>query len=547
VLIYQASSIKRTVTHLVMIITTLLVSVACVIYGYAYYENVQRSQLKRTDHIASIIGRTMVPRILYQEPEAAKNWLESMSLSSMVEHVHLYRTNAETDSLSFFASYYRQGSAPIPVLFDRVRELTTPQLKERYIEFAKPIELDNRILGYVYIRTSRAEIDLAQSLSFQLGIAATLGSLIIAWLMSLWLRRRITHPLNEMVDTIQAIALERNYNVRLSGSKLQELDRLAQAANTLLTRMQQHIKRQTQAEHQASELNTELERQVNQRTTELRESNRELFQALETAHQYQRELVEAEKMSSLGTMVAGMAHEVNTPLGLAITSTSILQDKLVALEAKFKDKKLTSSDFVRYMESFRENIDLVNRNINRTADLMSSFQQLSMDQFSDEERHINVAKFCAEVLQSVQSRHAELEHIKVNIIGPDRLDIRTLPGPFGQIISQLVQNAIQHAFSQVEQPEIWLEFALEIDAEVTPAQTRLFFTYRDNGAGIPSDLGRRVFDPFVTSKRGHGATGLGLHLVYNLVSQVLGGHIAWIESVESGTVFEIRFPVDTTE
>ncbi len=543
-IIYQANSIQRTVTHLVMIITTLLVVLTCLIFGNAYSNNVERAQLKRTQHIANFIGRTMTPRLLYQESEAAQSWLNIMALSTMVEHVHLYRADTETDSLSFFASFYRQGSAPIPVLFNRVKQLKQPQLAERYIEYAAPIELDNQLLGYVYIRTSRAEIDHAQQLSLILGLSATFGSLIIAWLMSLWLRKRITQPLNEIVDGIQAIALERNYDIRLPSSSLQELDSLAQASNTLLTRMQQHIERQEQAEQQASQLNTELERQVNQRTTELRESNRELFQALESAHQYQRELVEAEKMSSLGNMVAGMAHEVNTPLGLAITSTSILQDKLEALEAKFKEKKLTSAEFSRYIESFQENLALVNRNINRTADLMSSFQQLSMDQFSDEERTIEVTPFCDDVLQSIRSRHRPLDAVKVHIEDPDQLKIRTRPGPLGQVIAQLIQNSLQHAFNQVGDPQIWLCFSLEVAPNTAEQQPRLRLTYKDNGEGIPSDFGRRVFDPFVTTKRGHGAAGLGLHLVYNLVSQVLGGQISWVENTELGTVFEITLPIE---
>src|SRR5690606_29474686 len=190
---------------------------------------------------------------------------------------------------------------------------------------------------------------------------------------------------------------------------------------------------------------------------------------------------------------------------------------------------------------------LISRNITRTADLISNFSKLSMDQFSDESRAIHLAKFWDDVAQSLHNRHRELETIQLTAEVPEQLVITTIPGPLNQVISQLVQNALQHAFVNTKKPAIHFSFKLLTDGSEDDPRSELEMTYQDNGDGIPEELLKSVFDPFVTSKRGHGAAGLGLHLVYNLVAQVLHGHIELQSSPTEGTRFTITFPVRRTK
>jgi signal transduction histidine kinase len=538
----KVSSIKRSVTSLVILITTISVTLACLVLSYNFIADTHQRLLRQSEQVNRFIAENATSYMVYNQAEAAERWLQSLRHSPLIQHVHLYRYDPNTEALGFFASYYAEREAPIPVRFDRVKNITEARFSTNYVESAVPLYVQNTLQGYVYLRTSRAALDEAKWYAAAISGVIITASFILSWLMSLWLRRVITQPLDEMVESIQQIARDKNYDRTLHEFELQELDRVADAFNALLSRIQQHIRRQEQAEREASELNAELELQVKQRTQKLYESNQELHQALETAHQYQSELVQAEKMSSLAKLVSGVAHEVNTPVGLAVTSTSILQDNLQLLKQKFADKKLTSQEFQRYMSGFEENLALISRNIKRTADLISNFSKLSMDQFSDDDRSLHLIKFWDEIAQSLYNRHPELTSVALSCQVADDLIISTRPGPLNQVISQLVQNALQHAFSNTAKPMIQFSFSFIPQSENSESGD-LQMTYEDNGDGIPDDLIKSVFDPFVTSKRSHGAAGLGLHLVYNLVVQVLQGHIELESQPHQGTRFKVVFPV----
>lgn len=539
---FKVSSIKRSVTSLVILITTISVALACVVLSFNFILDTHQRILRQTDEVASFVANNANAFMVYNQADSAERWLKSFQASPLIRHIHLYRHDPNSESLSFFASYYAEQEAPIPVRFERAKTIHQARFTDNYVETAQPLMVEDSLQGYVYIRTSRADFDQAQVFSLAISAAITTASLILSWLMSLWLRRIITQPLDEMVESIQDIARDKQYDTALHEFELQELDRVANAFNSLLSRIQQHIKRQEQAERQASDLNAELELQVKQRTQMLFESNQELQQALASAHQYQNELVQAEKMQSLAKLVSGVAHEVNTPVGLAVTSTSILQDNLLLLKQKFAEKKLTSQEFQRYMTSFDENLALISRNIKRTADLISNFSKLSMDQFSDEDRPVTLTKFWDELVQNLSSRHPELSSVALSAQIPDELTVSIRPGPLHQVIMQLVQNALQHAFTNTTKPAIHFDF--KFSGRVDDAdQGELELTYSDNGDGIPEDLIKVVFDPFVTTKRSHGAAGLGLHLVYNLVVHALQGQISLVSPTTQGTQFHIRLPV----
>lgn len=539
---FKVSSIKRSVTSLVILITTISVALACVVLSFNFILDTHQRLLRQTDDVASFVADNANAFMVYNQADSAERWLKSFKSSPAIKHIHLYRHDPNSDSLSFFASYYAEKEAPIPVRFERAKELSEARFTDNYVETARPLMVEDSLQGYVYIRTSRAAYDQAQVFSLAISAAITTASLILSWLMSLWLRRIITQPLDEMVESIQDIARDKQYDTALHEFELQELDRVANAFNSLLSRIQQHIKRQEQAERQASDLNAELELQVKQRTQMLFESNQELQQALASAHQYQNELVQAEKMQSLAKLVSGVAHEVNTPVGLAVTSTSILQDNLQLLKQKFAEKKLTSQEFQRYMTSFDENLALISRNIKRTADLISNFSKLSMDQFSDEDRPVILSKFWDEAVQNINSRYPGLAKVALSAEIPEELTVSIRPGPLHQVIMQLVQNALQHAFANTDKPAIHFDFKFNSSPDDIE-QGELELTYSDNGDGIPDDLVKVVFDPFVTTKRSHGAAGLGLHLVYNLVVHALQGQINLVSPTEQGTQFQIKLPV----
>src|SRR5690606_25955825 len=276
---FKVSSIKRNVTSLVILITTISVALACVVLSFNFILDTHQRILRQTDEVANFVATNANTLMVYNQADSAERWLKSFKASPLITHIHLYRYDSNKESLSFFASYYAEKEAPIPVRFERAKTLNQARFTDNYVETAQPLMVEDSLQGYVYIRTSRADFDQAQIFSLAISAAITTASLILSWLMSLWLRRIITQPLDEMVENIQDIARDKQNDATLHEFELQELDRVAIAFNSLLRRIQKHIKRQEQAERQASDLNAELELQVKQRTQMLFESNQELQQA----------------------------------------------------------------------------------------------------------------------------------------------------------------------------------------------------------------------------------------------------------------------------
>lgn len=536
------TSIKRSVSIIVTSTTTLLVSLACLLVSTILIQDVEQRLLERTEQFTRLIAISGSRSIVFDGARDPTEWLSNLSETKYIDHVHLYQLGESSATMRYFGSYNRESLAPIPARFERVESLLGARLAERYIEAAWPVSIDDRVVGYVYLRASRDDIDNLVWLCVVVSLLTILSSMAFAWLITLRLRRYLMRPIDNLVESLQEVARDKDYSMRLPEASLHELERLSSSFNTMLERIQQHIRRQELAEQQASQLNTELERQVTQRTAALRDANQELLNTLEKLHQYQRQLVEAEKMSSLSDMVAGIAHEVNTPVGLAITSTSILQDKLDSMRAKFAERQITSQQFEDFLQATDENLQLISRNIKRTADLITRFGQLAMDQFAEDPREFELNSFVTDVVASLHNRFPQLDAHRIEVECPTDVMICSRPGPLTQILMQLVQNSLQHAFAERDNGLIHIQFEV-IPAKLDDQSSQLKITYSDNGEGIPEQIGRRIFDPFVTSKRGLGATGLGLHLVYNLVNQLLDGHIEYETQLNAGTTFLIEFPL----
>lgn len=527
------SSISRAVTVLLVGSVGFFVGLtALLLVTLQYQQTVQRVSAKTSD-LTAIIGALAAEHLLTDSHEQLSRDIAQFGYAELLQHIHIYRVDGSSGATSYFTSFNATAIAAIPIRTAQVHDLVGVRLTERYYEAAEPIYLADRLLGYVYVRASRQSTDAALHNGIFLAVVITSCALLLAYLLALRLRRYITTPVNQLVDSVNTIAGSKDYGLRIGRAKLMELDSLTKAFDLILGRIQQHIQRQHIAEQQASQLNAELEGQVSERTEALKIANRELIKTLETLHQYQQELVEAKKMSALGDMVAGVAHEMNTPVGLVITSSSIMQDSLANLAEKFSQKTMTSNDFQRFLESSHENLALLERNIQLTADLVTRFQQLSMDQFAEPSRDFDMATFCDDVVAALHSRFSQLKQFPLRLQCPRPLWVNSRPGPLNQIINQLVHNSLQHGFEHRQSGHIDIAIALDSDSGV------LQIDYRDDGEGMSEQLLDKVFEPFTTSKRSSGATGLGLHFVYNLVRQVLKGSIEISSEPNRGTNVKI--------
>jgi PAS domain S-box-containing protein len=281
------------------------------------------------------------------------------------------------------------------------------------------------------------------------------------------------------------------------------------------------------AEHAQHILNVELEQRVETRTTELSE-------ALQTLKRTQSELVQSEKLASLGSMVAGIAHELNTPVGNALMVASALQDQRAQFETGL-DGGLSRSHLNHFLLSLNESADILNRNLRRTADLINSFKQVAVDQTSEQRRCFNLHEVAQEVVVTMSPTLRKTSHQLINQV-PEGILLDSYPGPLEQVLMNLTNNALRHAFEGRQNGRILLQANLLPDNWV-----RILF--QDDGAGISEQNLQKIFDPFFTTKLGQGGSGLGLSIAYNIVTAMLGGRIEVTSAVGKGTQFTIEIPL----
>jgi signal transduction histidine kinase len=288
------------------------------------------------------------------------------------------------------------------------------------------------------------------------------------------------------------------------------------------------------SKQEVSELNKTLEKRVLDRTKELEGSNKSLKEALEKLQLTQNQLVQSEKMVALGGLVAGVSHEINTPVGVSVTAASHLQEKTKEITSLFTSSAMKKSDLERYLNLTNEGTEVILSNLARASELIKSFKQVAVDQSSEGKRKFNVREYIFQVLLSLKPKLKKTNiHIGVNC--DDKLEIESYPGALSQIITNLIMNSLVHAFEEGE------EGAIIFDVE--KQDKNLIFTYSDNGKGISKDIIGKIFDPFFTTKRGKGGTGLGLNIVYNIITQTLEGTIECESEVGIGTIFKIIIPI----
>jgi len=258
----------------------------------------------------------------------------------------------------------------------------------------------------------------------------------------------------------------------------------------------------------------------------------ELTETLAELKKTQKQLVESEKMASLGSLVTGVAHEINTPVGIIITAASNLADRQKAILEKFQTNKMKKSDLESFMDYTGKAGNLILSNSQRTGELVKSFKKVSVDQSTEEKRQFKIRNYIQDVLVSLEPKFKG-KKIDVNIRCDEFLVWNSFPGIFAQIITNLVINSLVHAFKKSDGGEIGFL--------ISTSETRLNIEYYDTGEGMNSDTLQRIFDPFFTTNKQTG-TGLGMHIIYNLVTQKLLGNIVVESKPGDGAHFKMNFP-----
>jgi signal transduction histidine kinase len=266
----------------------------------------------------------------------------------------------------------------------------------------------------------------------------------------------------------------------------------------------------------------------------LEQKNQDLNQVIEQLKATQEELIQKEKMASLGGLVAGIAHEINTPLGICVTGVSHLQEEYKIIKQSVDNNTLTETKLMDFFEDIEDVLAILSTNTKRGASLVNSFKQVAVDQSSNELRDINMQQYIDEILLSLRPA-LKKTNITIDVECDSALTTNVNAGAISQIFSNLILNSVNHGFEENDKGLVLIE--------VYEKNGSIIIRYRDDGRGIDDDAIKLLFEPFYTTKRGEGGSGLGTHLVYNLVTGSLKGKITVKSQVGKGLAYLIKFPI----
>jgi signal transduction histidine kinase len=253
-------------------------------------------------------------------------------------------------------------------------------------------------------------------------------------------------------------------------------------------------------------------------------------------------LTEQAKMASLGQLVAGISHEVNTPLGVAILANSVATNHAQTILEKVEAGKLSKSMLVSLSEDIVAGNESVQHNLHRAAELISSFKQVSIDKNIDHMAGVDLSFSLEALIKSLQPE-TEKHKILLQIDCPHTCIVRTWPSDITQVASNIIMNSLVHGFPEGHQGN----GRAKITVELTQLEDVISLVIADNGIGMSEAVVKNIFDPFFTTKRGSGGTGLGLNIVYNIVKEKLEGELEVESEVGMGSQFRVKFKAEQLE
>lgn len=313
-------------------------------------------------------------------------------------------------------------------------------------------------------------------------------------------------------------ALENCYNQMLSQLKISPIQ------------LRQQLNYAQEKEQLAMRYSEQLQTLVDNRTQELQDAMHQLKEA-------QSQLVETEKQASLGKLVAGIAHEINTPIGVCVTAASNLHEESNLLQELYDEGKLSESQLLEFIDLCGESSDIILKNNERASKLIQSFKQVAVDQSSDELRQFQFKEYIDEILLSLRPKLKRVPHV-INIECEPHISCTSYPGAISQILTNLIMNSLLHAFEPEQKGQI--------NINVTQEGNTTCLHFQDDGIGLDVEGEKNLFDPFYTTKRNEGGSGLGAHLVYNLVNRKLGGEVQITTAPGAGLSYFIHFPSQHT-
>lgn len=496
--------------------STLAIIIASgVLFSYVWLK-MQDDILENLNAMGEAIARNSTAAISFQDAQSATETLSAMNAKPEITLACLYVSGQD----EVFAHYMAGGGGSCPAKAPGEDH----EFTDDYIHLSIPVLLDGERLGNLYIERNLTDLNATTELYLKVAILVMLVCILISIVLSTLLQRLITGPILALLETANKVSLNKDYSLRAKKRGNDEVGRLIDGFNAMLSEIEiRNV--------DLDKAHGELEQQVQAAES----ANAELQETLGRLQKTQEQLVNTEKMASLGGLVAGIAHEINTPVGVGVTAASTLLANTDDMATNYESGTLTNSGLKKYVGSARQSTEIILTNLNRAAELIQSFKQVAVDQSSSELRQFQLAEYIHEILLSLRPKLKKTQ-IDVVVDCDPAIVIKSYPGAFSQIITNLVMNTLAHAYQPGESGEVKIEARCQ--------DGRLYIDFSDDGCGIPKEHQGKIFDPFFTTKRGQGGSGLGMHIVYNLVSQQLGGRLSLSSEPGVGTRFTIDIPAE---
>lgn len=399
--------------------------------------------------------------------------------------------------------------------------------------------------------------------------------LIILFLMAF--RKLLTDPLYQLTEQIENLQLDEleGQHIEIETEEHNELKVMEHSFNNLIDKVVQYRKELERTQNKLivsneklDQHNIQLEQDVARKTSNLsqammelqqqkyelekqkivltdevdlrRSTEKELITKQAESQRYidelklaQERLVGTEKMAALGGLVAGITHDINTPIGIGVTAVSFLEERLNKLESAYAEKTLSPKALEEFINEAKQSTSLLTTNLDRASDLIASFKQIAVDQASEAVRTINFKDYVNEVIRSLHPKLKKTSHT-INLQCPDDLVLNLPAGAISQIFTNLIVNSLIHGFEGKDNGVM--------DINITSDETNLSINYKDNGNGVTAEQLEKLFNPFFTTKRDEGGSGLGTHIMFNLVKQTLSGSIEATSEPGQGLHYFIQFP-----
>lgn len=446
----------------------------------------------------SVLGAALVQPLWLADPQSAGGLIQSVMANPDVVAI-----DVEDASLGTFLA----ESKPLQTSDELVRQVF-PISKDGSTIGTLTVTMTTRhVRGHLLLQSAK----VAFALAFQLML--TLAILFVVF------NRRLFRPVQALVDALRRMA---GGDLRSRVQGFGHGDELCALANGM-DDMRGQLARTLE---DVRALNAELEQRVIDRTQDLQSALADLERA-------QGEIERNERMAALGAMVAGISHELNTPIGNALTVSSTLVDRVQRFQ-QVADTRLTRTQLQAFMDTSSEASALVQRNLEKAAQLIASFKQVAVDRTAAHRREFDLETVVQEVLLTLTAVLKRKGYV-IECEAAPGICVDGYPGQLGQVLTNIVQNADLHGLDGREGGRILVSAKL-LDAE------RVSIRVEDNGRGIPQEHQGRVFDPFFTTRMGQGGSGLGLNIVHNLVCNLMGGDIRVESEVGRGTCFIIELP-----